>query len=180
DRRSRRLPVHAHRHALRRGERRSIQGAESARGEAAAVPRQPTRAAQAVSVRGTRDGQEPGCEGGRAMSAFKLPKIPHIKSVETRYLERRDALFRGLHGLDRRSFMKVSLGALGAAAAAGVAHHFHSFLPIRVLGIGDAQGAETQGFSFAYISDSHLYARGVNERFIRQLLRAVDDVNALD
>jgi 3',5'-cyclic AMP phosphodiesterase CpdA len=33
---------------------------------------------------------------------------------------------------------------------------------------------------FAYISDAHLYAREINDRFIRALLRAVDDVNALD
>lgn len=109
-----------------------------------------------------------------------MKKVPHIKSVETRYLERRSAVLRSLAALDRRSFMKVSLGALGAAAAAGVSHSFHSFQPVRVLGIGDAQGAEPTGFTFAYISDSHLYERTVNDRFVRQLLRAVDDVNAMD
>ncbi len=108
-----------------------------------------------------------------------MRKIPHIKSVETRYLEQREAVLRGLARLDRRSFMKVSLGALGAAGAAGVQHPFHSFVPVSVLGIGDADAAEA-GFSFAYISDSHLYEREVNDRFVRQLLRAVDDVNALD
>ena len=35
-------------------------------------------------------------------------------------------------------------------------------------------------FRFAYISDSHLYERGINDRFVRSLLKAVDDVNALD
>ena len=55
-------------------------------------------------------------------------RIPHIKSVETRYMEERDALFRGLQSLDRRTFMKVSTGAAAAAVAAGVSHHFHSFL----------------------------------------------------
>jgi 3',5'-cyclic-AMP phosphodiesterase len=108
-----------------------------------------------------------------------MKKIPHIKSVETRHLEQREAVLRGLARLDRRSFVKVSLGALGAAAAAGVEHPFHSFLPVSVLGIGDADAAQP-GFTFAYISDSHLYEREVNDRFVRQILRAVDDVNALN
>src|SRR6202166_1297778 len=105
-------------------------------------------------------------------------KIPHIKSVETRYLEERETLFRGLHNLDRRSFLKVFTGAMAAAVAAGASNHFHSFLPVNV-----AFGAEAgagQGFTFAYISDSHLYVKKTNERFVRQLLRAVDDINSLD
>ena len=104
---------------------------------------------------------------------------PHIKSVETRYFEERDSLFRGLQRLDRRTFMKVSTGAAAAAVAAGVGHHFHSFLPINVASATEGGGAR-QGFTFAYISDSHLYIKKTNERFIRQLLRAVDDVNAMD
>ena len=59
-------------------------------------------------------------------------KIPHIKSVETRYLQERDALFRGLGSLDRRSFLKVSSGAAAAAVAAGVSYPLQSFLPINV------------------------------------------------
>jgi len=102
-------------------------------------------------------------------------KIPHIKSIETRHLEEREALFRGLHNLDRRAFLKISTGAAAAAVAAGVNYPFHSFLPISV-----AYADDRPGFNFAYISDSHLYVKAKNERFIRQLLRAVDDVNALD
>jgi 3',5'-cyclic AMP phosphodiesterase CpdA len=103
----------------------------------------------------------------------RRPRAP--KDAETRYLEERDALFRGMHDLDRRSFLKVSTGALAAAATAGVVFHPHSFLPVSV-----AYGAEGPGFRFAYISDSHLYDRTINDRFVRSLLRAVDDVNALD
>ena len=95
--------------------------------------------------------------------------IPHIKSAETRYLEEREALFRGLQRLDRRGFFRVSGGATAAAIAAGVGFPFHSFLPINVA-YADASGG-SQGFTFAYISDSHLYARKTNERFVRQLLR---------
>src|ERR1700731_4030406 len=105
-------------------------------------------------------------------------KIPHIKSVETRHLEQRESLFRGLQNLDRRSFLKVSTGAAAAALAAGVSNHFHSFLPVNVAYAADGAGAP--GFTFAYISDSHLYVKKTNERFVRQLLRAVDDINRLD
>lgn len=105
-------------------------------------------------------------------------RIPHIKSVETRHMEEREALFRGLHNLDRRAFLKISTGAAAAAVAAGVNYPFHSFLPINVAYADD--GGARPGFDFAYISDSHLYVKKTNERFLRQLLRAVDDVNSLD
>ena len=105
-------------------------------------------------------------------------KKPHAKSVETRHMEEREQLFRGLCNLDRRSFLKVSTGALAAAAAVGATNHFHSFLPVNVAYA--ATGAATPGFTFAYISDSHLYVKKTNERFVRQLLRAVDDVNSLN
>jgi 3',5'-cyclic AMP phosphodiesterase CpdA len=36
------------------------------------------------------------------------------------------------------------------------------------------------GFQIAYISDTHLYDKKLNERFVRAALKAVDDVNALD
>jgi Icc protein len=35
-------------------------------------------------------------------------------------------------------------------------------------------------FSFAYISDTHLYETKLNERYVRAALKAVEDVNALD
>src|SRR5882757_1735022 len=105
-------------------------------------------------------------------------RIPHIKSVETRHMEEREALFRGLHNLDRRAFLKISTGAAAAAVAAGVNYPFHSFLPINVAYADE--GSAWPGFNFAYISDSHLYVKKTNERFLRQLLRAVDDVNSLD
>lgn len=99
-----------------------------------------------------------------------------FKSVETRHEEERSELFRQLSTLDRRSFVKVSLAAAAAVAAKGLFHP-HSFMPIDV-----AYGAtdDRQGFRIAYISDSHLYERTLNDRFVRQLLRAVDDVNGLD
>jgi len=45
--------------------------------------------------------------------------------------------------------------------------------------IAAAADAPDRGFRFAYISDSHLYDKDVNDRFVRGLLRAVDDVNRM-
>jgi 3',5'-cyclic-AMP phosphodiesterase len=105
-----------------------------------------------------------------------MPRRPAIKSVETRHYEERDELFRQLRNLDRRTFVKVSLAAAAAVAAKRLAHPF-SFMPIDVAyAATDAQ----QPFRIAYISDAHLYERSINDRFVRQLLRAVDDVNTLD
>jgi 3',5'-cyclic AMP phosphodiesterase CpdA len=98
------------------------------------------------------------------------------KDVETRYYEEREALFQGLRDLDRRGFMKVAAAAAGAALVNGVSVHPRSFSTVRVVDAATTGDA----FSFAYISDSHLYKREINDRFVNALLRAVDDVNALD
>jgi 3',5'-cyclic AMP phosphodiesterase CpdA len=102
---------------------------------------------------------------------------PRVTGVETRHLRERTELFAALKSLDRRAFMKVSAAAFGAAAAQGLLPP-HSFQPVRV-----AHAAEESGkapFTFAYISDSHLYDRKLNDRFVNQLLRAVDDINGMD
>ncbi len=102
-----------------------------------------------------------------------------FESVETKHNREREALFRGLRGLDRRDFLKVSLAALGAAAAKTSGLFPHSFLPISVAHAATAKDPAGT-FLIAYISDSHLYPRDVNDRFVKGLLRAVDDVNAMD
>jgi len=103
---------------------------------------------------------------------------PRHKSVETKYMEEREEFFRSLRKLDRRSFIKLSTAALGAVAVQGLVPP-NSFQPVTL-----ATGPTTQGagnaFRIAYISDSHLYEKDVNDRFVRALMRAVDDVNALD
>jgi len=88
-------------------------------------------------------------------------------------MEARREFFNGLARVDRRSFLKISAAAAGAAAASGLIP-YHSFQPVAVA--AEAQPA----FKFAYISDSHLYEKHINDRFVRSLLRAVEDVNALD
>lgn len=104
-----------------------------------------------------------------------MARRPSMKSVETKYYEERQQLFDQLRGLDRRSFLKVSAAAMGAALTQGIQFTPHSFQPVQV-----AYAEEAEAFRFAYISDSHLYDRKVNERFVRSLLRAVDDVNRMD
>lgn len=100
-----------------------------------------------------------------------------FKSVETKYYEARGDAFKALGRLDRRDFLKVSVAAAGAVAAQGL-NNPHSFQPIRVASA--APGAKpNETFRVAYISDSHLYERTVNDRFVNALMRAVDDVNAL-
>ena len=100
------------------------------------------------------------------------------KSIETKYMEQRKDVFHDLKNLDRRSFLKASAAVVGAAAASGLTP-YHSFQPVAV-----AQDAVSSGsgapFRFAYISDSHLYEKKVNDRFVRSILRAVEDVNSLD
>ena len=103
---------------------------------------------------------------------------PKFKSVETKYTEEREGFFRGLNNLDRRSFFKVSAAAMGAAAASGVAS-CSSFQSVAVAGQAATSRRNTP-FRFAYISDSHLYEKKINDRFARALLRAVEDINSLD
>jgi len=79
--------------------------------------------------------------------------------------------------LDRRAFFKLSAAAAGAALANGLTPP-QAFMPVQVAGAAETAGAPA--FRFAYISDSHLYSRELNDRFARALLRAVDDVNAMD
>ena len=101
------------------------------------------------------------------------------KSVETKYMEERQELFEQLRRMPRRGFFKVAAAALGAVAAKGLVTP-HSFQLVDVARADEGPaGGGAGGFSFAYISDAHLYDRKLNDRFVRSLLKAVDDVNAL-
>lgn len=75
----------------------------------------------------------------------------------------------------RRKFMKMA--AMAAGATAGASFIPHSFSLVNL--VNAATPSESK-FTFAYISDSHLYEKTLNERFVRQLERAIADVNALD
>ncbi|MHB1846274.1 MAG: metallophosphoesterase family protein [Deltaproteobacteria bacterium] len=109
------------------------------------------------------------------------------KSVETKYYDEREALLRKLKNLDRRGFMKLSAAAAGAVLAKGlVPPHTFQLVELARAGEPQANGKPLPGaggsrpFTFAYISDAHLYEKKLNDRFVRSLLKAVDDVNALD
>src|SRR5574337_1065626 len=92
----------------------------------------------------------------------------------TDYERERDAFFRKLSRVNRRTFAKIA-GVSFAAAAAKSLITPHSFQLVNV-----ARAAVPQGFTFAYISDTHIYDKNVNEHFVRAAVKAVDDVNALD
>ncbi len=86
-----------------------------------------------------------------------------------------ERLIQSLANCDRRHFLRVSARFAAMAAAASVVLP-HSFQLVNVAHAAVPSG----GFRFAYISDSHLYARGMTHRFARAVLKAVEDVNALD
>jgi Icc protein len=100
---------------------------------------------------------------------------PKYESVETKYMRAREEALRALARLDRRDFLRVSTAVLGATLAKGL------FTPgsFQLVNVAHAQ-APSDAFRVAYISDSHLYRRDLNDRFVNALMRAVDDVNALD
>ncbi|MGQ9575457.1 MAG: metallophosphoesterase family protein [Thermoguttaceae bacterium] len=84
---------------------------------------------------------------------------------------------RGQSSLDRRALLRASVAA-GAAMASSLAG-LQPFLSVTVAQQPDP-AKRRQSFRFAYISDSHLYERTLNDRFVNAILRAVDDVNSLD
>ena len=90
-----------------------------------------------------------------------------------------DALIRSLANCDRRQFLRISARFAAIAAAAGFVPA-HAFQLVNVASAAEAPGASDVKFRFAYISDSHLFARGMTHRFAKAVLKAVEDVNALD
>lgn len=118
---------------------------------------------------------KPNPKSSNVTPSKKKPPLG-FKSVETKYMEQREDLYRGLYQLGRRGFMTVSAAALGVTAARALVTP-HSFQPVSV---AHAATGKVEAFRFAYISDSHLYAKTVNDRFVNALMRAVDDVNAMN
>jgi 3',5'-cyclic-AMP phosphodiesterase len=112
-----------------------------------------------------------------------------FKDVETKYHEERNSFFSGLLNADRRTFFKyMSLSGGIALAKSLVAPHSFQLIEVAMGAEGPSLKSsknmpEVKGnapFTFAYISDTHLYERKLNDRFVKAALRAVDDVNRLD
>lgn len=105
------------------------------------------------------------------------------KEIERALAERSpedEGLLRSLQSCDRRHFLRVSLKFAGMAAAAGIFQP-HGFQLVNVAHAEAAPGEPPDiAFRFAYVSDTHLYARGMSHRFAKAALKAVEDVNALD
>lgn len=75
--------------------------------------------------------------------------------------------------ITRRTFMQKSLigGAVGAVACSG-------WFPL-INTIGVASAAVKKPFQFAWISDTHLYPRDVNDRFVEKTKRAIKEVQEM-
>src|SRR5690349_2269503 len=106
------------------------------------------------------------------------------RSIETRHHEEREAFFADLgwiSAMSRRGFFTVAGASFAIAAAKGLVTPV-SFQLVEIADAAEnaAGGSGRSGFSFAYISDTHLYEQKLNDRFVRAILKAVDDVNALD
>jgi Icc protein len=72
-------------------------------------------------------------------------------------------------GLSRRDFLRATTFVAAGAAA-------HGILPV-FSKVDAAFGASS--FSFVWISDSHLYPKSLNTRFVEKLERAVNDVTGM-
>jgi len=104
------------------------------------------------------------------------------KEIEFALAERSkedERTLRGLENCDRRNFLRVSLKFAGMAAAASIIQP-HTFQLVNVVHAAEDGAQPELAFRFAYVSDTHLYARGMTHRFAKAALKAVEDVNALD
>jgi len=74
------------------------------------------------------------------------------RSVETRWYGERAAFFAGLARVSRRGFVKLAAASAGLVAAKGLRPP-HGYQLVDVAGAAEP----SQRFTFAYISDTHLY-----------------------
>lgn len=75
--------------------------------------------------------------------------------------------------ITRRTFLHKSLMAGAGVAGAGALNFFDTFTSMTV---AHAQG---QSFSFAWVSDTHLYPKTLNTRFVDKAVRAFKEVAAM-
>ncbi len=89
--------------------------------------------------------------------------------------KKEQAKHMNLGGISRREFLKTTLKA--GVVVAGSDYILGSSQNMVQL-VAMKQG--TEEFTFAYVSDSHLLARGKEHRFAKALIKAVEDVNTMD
>ena len=93
-----------------------------------------------------------------------------------RYRQDRKTENESLSGLNRREFLKTAIATGVFATGSGLITSCYSQTLVRQV---EAKSG-TDEFTFAYISDSHLLARGKEHRFARSLIKAVNDVNVME
>ncbi len=98
---------------------------------------------------------------------------------ERRAEKERKAFFDRLLNADRRTFLKLS-GQAAAMAVAASALPPHSFQLVEFLSAAEKTAEPQVSFRFAYVSDTHLFDKGMTHRFVKAAMKAVQDVNALD
>ena len=81
---------------------------------------------------------------------------------------------RGGLDITRRTFLHKSLLSGGAVAAGSAVGVFQTLTSMTV-----ANAAMNEPFSFAWVSDTHLYPRELNQRFIDKATRAFSEVQAM-
>jgi 3',5'-cyclic AMP phosphodiesterase CpdA len=104
------------------------------------------------------------------------------KEIERALAERStedQRLMQSLQNCDRRHFLRTSLKFAGMATAASIIPP-HAFQLVNVAHAATPGEEPDIAFRFAYVSDTHLYAKGMDHRFAKACLKAVEDVNALD
>ncbi|MCB1614449.1 MAG: metallophosphoesterase, partial [Pseudomonadales bacterium] len=74
--------------------------------------------------------------------------------------------------ISRRTFLHNSLLTGGAVASAGALGVFQTLTTMRVA------HAAAEPFSFAWVSDTHLYPKTLNTRFVEKAARAFQDIQA--
>jgi 3',5'-cyclic-AMP phosphodiesterase len=82
-------------------------------------------------------------------------------------------------GMTRRIFLHKSLMVAGAAAGLAATKLFLPVINTIDMAYADDASGAVQNFRFAWISDTHLYPREVNTRFVEKTVRAVEEINAL-
>jgi len=107
-----------------------------------------------------------------------MTRDPFSRREQQRAAERK-SFFDSLCNVSRRVFLQRAGQAAGIAMAAS-AFPPHSFQLVEFVTGGSPEAEPQVAFRFAYISDSHLFAKGMTHRFAKAALKAVDDINALD